>query len=197
MEKDKNGFEKHVSNERTHLSQVRRAFADGIKTENPDPRSVNFLIACCDYLSFSLRRLIEQDHVLHQRLIPHVSEDSKEYKVKLNKLETGLVSMEQFIDNLENSKNHLITTGLYGFQEFKIDAEEFLDAFLNMLASNRHSTYELEKEVFSEDDWEAIACISEEAVQKENELYQSVLACSPEDCNPKNYPPIGHNQNVE
>ena len=197
MEKDKNGFEKHVSNERTHLSQVRRAFADGIKTENPDPRLVNFLIACCDYLSFSLRRLIEQDHVLHERLIPHVSEDNKEYKEKLNKLETGLVSMEQFIDNLENSKNHLITTGLYGLQDFKIDAEEFLNAFLNMLASNRHSTYELEKEVFSEDDWEAIACISEEAVQKENELYQSVLACSPEDYNPKNYPPIGHNQSVK
>ena len=197
MEKDKNGFEKHVSNERTHLSQVRRAFADGIKTENPDPRSVNFLIACCDYLSFSLRRLIEQDHVLHERLIPHVSEDNKEYKEKLIKLETGLVSMEQFIDNLENSKNHLITTGLYGLQDFKIDAEEFLNAFLNMLASNRHSTYELEKKVFSEDDWEAIACISKEAVQKENELYQSVLVCSPEDYNPKNYPPIGHNQNVE
>ena len=97
----------------------------------------------------------------------------------------------------ENSKNHLITTGLYGLQDFKIDAEEFLNAFLNMLASNRHSTYELEKKVFSEDDWEAIACISEEAVQKENELYQSVLVCSPEDCNPENYPPIGHNQNVE
>ena len=85
MEKDKNGFEKHVSNERTHLSQVRRAFADGIKTKNPDPRSINFLISCCDYLSFSLKRLIEQDHVLHERLIPHVSEDNKEYKEKLNK----------------------------------------------------------------------------------------------------------------
>ena len=81
---------------------------------------------------------------------------NKEYKEKLNKLETGLVSMEQFIDNLENSKNHLITTGLYGLQDFKIDAEEFLNAFLNMLASNRHSTYELEKEVFSEDDSSAL-----------------------------------------
>ncbi len=197
MEKDKNGFEKHVSNERTHLSQVRRAFADGIKTENPDPRSINFLISCCDYLSFSLRRLIEQDHVLHERLIPHVSEDNKEYKEKLNKLETGLVSMEKFIDSLENSKNHLVTTGLYGLEEFKINAEEFLDAFLNMLASNRHSTYELEKEVFSQNDWEAIACISAEAVKKENDLYQSVLDSSPEDCNPKNYPPIGHKQAVK
>ena len=51
MEKDKNSFESHVSNERTHL-QVRRAFADGIKTNNPDPSSINFLISCCDYLSF-------------------------------------------------------------------------------------------------------------------------------------------------
>ena len=197
MEKDKNGFEKHVSNERTHLSQVRRAFADGIKTKNPDPRSINFLISCCDYLSFSLRRLIEQDHILYERLVPHVSEDNKEYKEKLNKLETGLVSMEKFIDNLENSKNHLVTTGLYGLEEFKINAEKFLDAFLNMLASNRHSTYELEKKVFSQNDWEAIACISEEAVQKENDLYQSVLDCSSEDCNPKNYPPIRHRQAVK
>ena len=105
--------------------------------------------------------------------------------------------MEKFIDNLENSKNHLVTTGLYGLEEFKINAEKFLDAFLNMLASNRHSTYELEKKVFSQNDWEAIACISEEAVQKENDLYQSVLACSSEDCNPKNYPPIGHRQAVK
>ena len=197
MKKDKNSFESHVSNERTHLSQVRRAFADGIKTNNPDPSSINFLISCCDYLSFSLRRLIEQDHVLHERLIPHVSDDNQEYKEKLNKLETGLVSMEEFIDNLENSKSELIVSGLYGFQEFKTDAEEFLDAFLEMLASNRHSTYELEKEVFSKDDWEAIACISEEAVQKEGDLYKAVTASSPDDCNPKNYPPIGHSQSVE
>ena len=99
MKKDKNSFESHVSNERTHLSQVRRAFADGIRIENPDPSSINFIISCCDYLSFSLRRLIEQDHVLHERLIPHVSDDNQEYKEKLNKLETGLVSMEEFIDN--------------------------------------------------------------------------------------------------
>ena len=105
--------------------------------------------------------------------------------------------MEEFIDNLENSKSELIVSGLYGFQEFKTDAEEFLDAFLNMLASNRHSTYELEKEVFSKDDWEAIACISEEAVQKEGDLYKAVTASSPEDFNPRNYPPIGHSQSVE
>ena len=66
-----------------------------------------------------------------------------------------------------------------------------------MLASNRHSTYELEKEVFSKDDWEAIACSSEEAVQREDDLYKVVTASSPEDCNPKNYPPIGHNQSVK
>ena len=197
MEENNNSFESHVSNERTHLSQVRRAFADAIKTENPDPSLIQFLIACSDYLSFSLRRLIEQDLVLHERLIPHVGDDNSEYQEKLNKLEKGLISMEGFIQNLESSKANLVKTGLYGFKEFKINALEFLDAFLNMLASNRHSTYELEKEVFSQQDWEAIACISDEAIARENGLYKAVTISPPRDCNPKNYPPIAHNQSVK
>ena len=197
MEKDKNSFESHVSNERTHLSQVRRAFADALEIDSVDPALVNFLVVSCDYLIFALKRLIEQDHVLHERLIPHVESDNSEYQEKLNKLEAGLLSMESFIEKLEEAKIQLIESGLYGMDDFKPRAEEFLEAFLSMLASNRHSTYSLEKEVFTPKDWEAIACISDECIKIENDLYHSVVISSPKGCNPKSYPPIGHRQAVE
>jgi len=35
-------FQAHVSNERTHLSQVRRAFTAGLEIEAVDPGLVNF-----------------------------------------------------------------------------------------------------------------------------------------------------------
>ena len=104
MSKNTINFESHVANERTHLSQVRRAFSDALKIEASDPSMVNFLVVCCDYMIFSLRRLIEQDLVLHERLLPHVESDNNEYQEKLKKLDTGLSSMESFIRNLENAK---------------------------------------------------------------------------------------------
>ena len=197
MSKNRIDFELHVASERTHLSQVRRAFADAVKIEAADPSMVNFLVVCCDYMIFSLRRLIEQDVVLHERLLPHVDSDDAEYQEKLKKLDTGLSSMESFIRNLENAKLQLIKSGLYGLHDFKKVANEFLDAFLTMLASNRHSTYSLEKKVFQSSDWEAIACISEESIQSEKDLYHDVIISSPEGLNPTNYPPIGHQQAVE
>ena len=197
MSKNTIKFESHVANERTHLSQVRRAFSDALKIEASDPSMVNFLVVCCDYMIFSLRRLIEQDLVLHERLLPHVESDNNEYQEKLKKLDTGLSSMESFIRNLENAKLQLVKSGLYGLNDFKKAANEFLDAFLTMLASNRHSTYDLEKEVFQSSDWEAIACISEESIQSEKDLYHDVILSSPKGHNPKDYPPIGHQQAVE
>lgn len=197
MNENKNSFESHVSNERTHLSQVRRAFSDALEIDRKDPSLVNFLVACCNYLIFSLRRLIEQDLVLHERLHPHVDSDNSEYLDKLEKLELGLVSMESFILKLEKSKERLVKNGLYGLEDFKKNANDFLEAFLSMLASNRHSTYSLEKKVFTNDDWEAIACISDESMESEKKLYDDVTMSPPEGCNPKDYPPIGHNQAVE
>ena len=194
MSKNTINFESHVANERTHLSQVRRAFADALKIEASDPSMVNFLVVCCDYMIFSLRRLIEQDLVLHERLLPHVESDNNEYQEKLKKLDTGLSSMGSFIKDLENAKLQLVESGLYGLNDFKKAATEFLDAFLTMLASNRHSTYDLEKKVFQSSDWEAIACISEESIQSEKDLYHDVILSSPEGHNPKDYPPIGHRQ---
>ena len=197
MTKDTFSFESHVANERTHLSQVRRAFADALEVQNLDPSLLNFLVVSCDYLIFALKRLIEQDHVLHERLLPHVDSGNKEYQTKLKKLDTGLISMESFILKLEVAKIQLVESGLYGIGDFKKTANEFLKAFLSMLASNRHSTYSLEKEVFKSDDWEAIACISTESIELEKSLYHDVIISSPKDCNPKDYPPLGHQQAIE
>ena len=41
-----NDFESHVSNERTHLSQVRRAFTKSLEIKNVDPGLVDFFVAC-------------------------------------------------------------------------------------------------------------------------------------------------------
>ena len=47
-------FEIHVSTERTHLSQVRRAFTKSLEFENTDPGLVNFFVVCSNYLEFAL-----------------------------------------------------------------------------------------------------------------------------------------------
>jgi len=80
-------FQAHVSNERTHLSQVRRAFTAGLEVEAVDPGLVNFYVVCCEYLEYSLNRLIAQDYILRDLLIPHIEATNQEYLDKLTKLE--------------------------------------------------------------------------------------------------------------
>ena len=106
-------FQAHVSKERTHLSQVRRAFTTGLEIETIDPGLVNFYVVCCDYLEYALSRLIAQDYILHDLLVPHIEPKNQEYLDKLTRLQKGLNAMESAIEKLSAAKNNLIRSGLY------------------------------------------------------------------------------------
>ena len=187
-------FQEHVSKERTHLSQVRRAFTTGLEIEAVDPGLVNFYVVCCEYLEYSLNRLIAQDNILHDLLIPHIEATNQEYLDKLTKLEKGLQAMENAIEKLTTAKNNLIKAGLYETQIFKEEARAFLDVFLNMLAINRHSTIDLESKVFTPKDWEKLAGVTEESIQMEEKLFLNTKLSAPEGCDPESFPPLGHHQ---
>ena len=187
-------FQEHVSKERTHLSQVRRAFTTGLEIEAVDPGLVNFYVVCCEYLEYSLNRLIAQDNILHDLLIPHIEATNQEYLDKLTKLEKGLQAMENAIEKLTTAKNNLKKSGLYETQIFKEEARAFLDVFLNMLATNRHSTIDLESKVFTPKDWEKLAGVTEESIQMEEKLFLNTKLSAPERCDPESFPPLGHHQ---
>jgi len=189
-----NDFESHVSNERTHLSQVRRAFTKSLEIKNVDPGLVHFYVACSNYFDFSLKRLIKQDYILHDLLLPHVEADNTEYKNKLESLSNGLGAMEESITQLNNAKDKLIKSGLYEIDLFKKEAAHFLDVFLNMLATNRHSTYDLEKQVFKPEDWKQIAGVTADSINSEKTLYNYVKLSAPRGCEPQSFPPIGHHE---
>jgi hypothetical protein len=189
-----NDFESHVSNERTHLSQVRRAFTKSLEIQNVDPGLVNFYVACSNYLDFSLKRLINQDYILHDLLLPHVEADNTEYKNKLESLSKGLGAMEKSMTQLNNAKDQLVSSGLYEIDLFKKEAAHFLDVFINMLATNRHSTYDLEKQVFKPEDWKQIAGVTEKSINSEKTLYNDVRLSAPQGCEPQSFPPIGHHE---
>ena len=189
-----NDFESHVSNERTHLSQVRRAFTKSLEIQNVDPGLVHFYVACSNYFDFSLKRLINQDYILHDLLLPHVEADNTEYKNKLESLSKGLGAMEKSMTQLNNAKDQLVSSGLYEIDLFKKEAAHFLDVFINMLATNRHSTYDLEKQVFKPEDWKQIAGVTEESINSEKTLYNDVRLSAPQGCEPQSFPPIGHHE---
>jgi len=187
-------YQTHVMTERTHLSQVRRAFTKSLDKSHIDPGLINFYVVSCDYLDFSLNRLVAQDYILHDLLVPHVESNNQEYLDKLDSLNTGLKAMEEALKKLNQSKENLIRSGLYEVNDFKKEAHDFLDVFLNMLATNRHSTFDLEEEVFEPSDWEKIAGVTQESVETEEKLYQGVILAAPQECDPSSFPPIGHNQ---
>ena len=189
-----NDFESHVSNERTHLSQVRRAFTKSLEIQNVDPGLVHFYVACSNYFYFSLKRLINQDYILHDLLLPHVEADNTEYKNKLESLSKGLGATEESITQLNNAKDKLIKSGLYEIALFKKEAAHFLDVFINMLATNRHSTYDLEKQVFKPEDWKQIAGVTADSINSEKTLYNDVKLSAPQGCEPQSFPPIGHHE---
>lgn len=187
-------YQTHVMTERTHLSQVRRAFTKSLADGHVDPGLINFYVVCCSYLDSSLKRLVTQDYILHDLLTPHIEPNNQEYIDKLDSLSNGLKAMEEALNKLSQAKEDLIKSGLYEVDIFKKEAHAFLDVFLNMLASNRHSTFELEEKVFQPSDWEKIAGVTKESIETEDKLYQSVLVSAPQGCDPSSFPPIGHNQ---
>ncbi len=195
MEKKANkDYQTHVMTERTHLSQVRRAFSKSLDENHIDPGLINFYVMSCNYLVFSLTRLVTQDYILYDLLLPHVEPSNEEYTEKLNSLNTGLKAMEEALKKLSQAKQELIKSGLYEVDDFKKEAHDFLDVFLNMLASNRHSTFDLEEKVFEPSDWEKIAGVTKESIATEDKLYKNVILAAPQGCDPRSFPPIGHHQ---
>ena len=51
--KAKKDYQTHVMTERTHLSQVRRAFTKSLDGSHIDPGLINFYVTCCHYLNYS------------------------------------------------------------------------------------------------------------------------------------------------
>ena len=49
--KAKKDYQTHVMTERTHLSQVRRAFTKSLDVSHIDPGLINFYVTCCHYLN--------------------------------------------------------------------------------------------------------------------------------------------------
>ena len=68
---------------------------------------------------------------------------------------------------------------------------------LNCLRINGPATYDLEKEVFTPEDWEQIAGVTEESINNEAILYQEIKLSAPEGCDPESFPPIGHHAKPE
>ena len=96
--------------------------------------------------------------------------------------------MENAIKKLSAAKNNLIKSGLYEAEEFKEEAHSFLDVFLNLLASNRHSTIDLESKVFTPKDWEKLAGVTEESIQIEKKLFLNTKLSAPKGCDPERLP---------
>ncbi len=179
---------KSVMTERIRMSQVRKAFGAGL--ENPavaGSPAMAFYASCLEYLNAALTRLHAQDQKIIAILSPLVPEDATDDRSILSEFQVGLDAIEVALNRLMQSLARYQQSEGKEQTFFEQEAHAFLDVFINVLAKRRHTSSHLEENHFDQNHWLAVAHVSDEAKQREQEMFAAVKQSAPPGADPDQF----------
>ncbi len=168
-----------VANERRRLKKVRESLSAAIvEGANGDENYVPFYIAIADYIEASMGRLRIQDIRLVEMLAEKVPSSVRDGQAALDGLHDVLSGNQQHLDRFLAARETLKAKGTTAVEEF----EESSRAYTNYITSRMgHSgpSSDLTQKYLSQEDWDYMAHVSDEAMAKEQELFDRVFAAQP------------------
>lgn len=168
-----------VAGERRRLRQVRMALTAATdQKSNGDPTWAPFYLAVTEYFEASMERLHEQDIRMGKMLREKIDMENAENQEALQELERRLTGLQAHHEKLLAARDAL-QAGEAGAQEH---FEEVGGAYASYMMNNmgHHAgTANLAGDHFTQQDWEHMTMVSEEAQQHEQELHSKVFALKP------------------
>ena len=159
------------------MAQVRKAFGQALAAARPEDLKA-FYVACTRYLEHALNRLHAQDQRIIDKLTPHVAAEDSSNQALLRDFDRSLqVSREALGDLLVALEAY--EAGRSDQPAYQEAALRFMDVFLNILATRRHSSQHLEEEHFTLADWEQVANVTDASLAAERELFERACATAP------------------
>ncbi|MCB2107692.1 MAG: hypothetical protein KDE14_08340 [Rhodobacteraceae bacterium] len=172
--------------ERRRQMQIRGALMAGLKAERPDPA---FLAVCSAYLVVSLTRLDFQDMEILVRLrdrVPTSETDAHNGLTTLDERQAkARAATAAFAREVERYR-----TGQSDAAAFVTDVRAFADLIQGMMAPRRNPYERYTNELFTDDDWAAIADATPEAVAEEKRLFAEVKSLATPEADPETMPTL-------
>ena len=149
-----------------------------------DLELTEFFLACSAYLVFSMDRLHHQDQVIHDLLKERISQEDTTAHEQLDTLNDRQQKSRELVETFQQVAKALSESGPDARAAFEQGALEFTSAFTSLMAPRKNPFQKYTDELFTDEDWQVIAAVSDESRSMETNLFSAVQVSSPEHIDP-------------
>ena len=168
-----------VALERTRLRQVRQLLTAAAKQgAQGNIAYVAFYIAIADYFDASMERLHTQDIRMGKILRDKVDMEDPSIQQALRELDERLAGNQKCLKKMLAARESLRVSAVEALAEFESAGGAYA-AYIVTNMGHHPGTADLAVKIFSTDDWEFMADVSEEDQQREQRLFEHVFALLP------------------
>ncbi len=172
-------LQEKIAGERRRLKQVRQKLTAAVEqTAHGNADWIPFYLAVADYMQAAMDRLHAQDDKMGAMIRERV--DGDKATQALAELDERLQGNQQRLDRLLAERERLAAEGAARLSDFEAAARDFTD-FIVRNMGHHGATTDLAGKLFSPQDWEYMAGITDEDLAREVELAEKVAASTPAD----------------
>jgi len=168
---------RQLMGERMRLVQVRQGLSAAVVDgANGDLSFIPFYLAVTDYFQHAMDRLDRQDHALLSMLTEKTQAKKIDPGTAISEVYERLKTNTQLLNQMVNASENLSESSIDQFEEI---ASRYCQYIVEHMGHHAPSA-NLALELFTEDDWIAMADLNETATTKEQKLFDAVITTAPE-----------------
>ncbi len=168
-----------IGNERRRLRNVRQRMAAAIDVgADGDAAFVPFYVAAADYIDATMQRLHGQDVRMGEMIVEKVGEMDATIERALAELDDRLEGAKAHLKPFLAARDAVRDNGAAELGRFEKAAREYSD-FIAATMGHHGATNDLCAKLFSADDWEYMAAVSDEQAAAEEKLFARVVETTP------------------
>ena len=96
------------------------------------------------------------------------------------------------VETFRQAIDALIETGANGREAFEMAAHNFTAAFVSLMAPRKNPFHTHTDELFTDEDWQLVAGVTEESIEMERNLYNAVQINAPTGVDPETMQVVYH-----
>lgn len=173
-------LQERIGNERRRLREIRMQMLAAVEQKsNGDESFVPFYIASADYIDATMARLHEQDVKMGDMIREKADAVEDNIEEAIEQLDARLQGAKEHLKPFLAARDELKEKGAAALESFEKAARKYSD-FIVANMGHHDASSELSAKLFSLADWEYMAGITDEEVEKEANLFERAAASTPD-----------------
>jgi hypothetical protein len=179
MEREMSDLYERIAGERRRLREVRQMMTASVE-QGADGSAdyVPFYIAIGNYFETAMHRLHEQDIRMDALLREKADLTIPKNQVAMEELDFRLTGNQEHLEKLLAARESLKAQGHAALEEFESAGKAYSD-FIVANMGHHPGTNDMAQAVFTPEDWDHMAYISDNDLATQQALYEQVVAAKP------------------